>query len=71
MIARKYNTPEAFRQAVDQRLRNDAQEANVTLDHRRQFFVYERFIARLSKVLGNGFIIAGGVALEFLVASAP
>jgi hypothetical protein len=67
MAARKYNTPAAFRQAVDQRLRNDAQEANVTLDHRRQLFVYERFIARLSKVFGDDFIIAGGVALEFLV----
>lgn len=67
MIARRYKTPAAFKEAVDQRLRNDAAKKNVTLDYRRQILVYERFIARLSKVFGNDFIIAGGVALEFLV----
>jgi len=67
MTTRRYKTPAAFKAAVDQRLRSDAAKKNVTIDHRRQLFVYEQFIARLSKVFGNGFIIAGGVALEFLV----
>ncbi len=67
MPSRTYKTPAAFKEAIDQRLRNDAETKNIALDHRRQIFIYERLIARLSKVLGSRLVITGGVALEFLV----
>lgn len=64
---RRYKTPMAFKEAIDQRLRTDARSRNITFVHRRQMFVYERFLARLSITLGDHFIVTGGVALEFLV----
>ena len=66
----RYRTPAAFREAIDQRLKTDAHGRGVSFVHRRQIFVYERFLARLSTVLGKDFVVTGGVALEFLLARA-
>jgi len=66
----RYRTPAAFRDAIDQRLKTDAHGMGIGFVHRRQMFVYERFLARLSTVLDGDFIVTGGVALEFLLTRA-
>lgn len=52
MKVRRYETPAAFKAALDQRLRNVA-EPGVGITRRRQLLVFDRYLARLGRVL-NG-----------------
>jgi len=46
----KYATPEAFRAALDQRIRNEAATSGVTVMRLRKRLAFERFLARLAVV---------------------
>lgn len=59
----RYETPEAFRQAVEQRLRSGAGGGD-EFNRRRQFLVFDRFLARIGEVMKETAILKGGVALE-------
>lgn len=63
MKARRYETPAAFKTALDQRLRNVA-EPGVGIVRRRQLLVFDRYLARLVRVLGRAATLKGGLALE-------
>lgn len=63
MTTRTYGSPEAFKQALEQRLRASA-ETGVGFARGRQLLVFERFLARVAAVLGNAATLKGGVVLE-------
>jgi hypothetical protein len=63
MTARKYDSPAAFKHALEQRLRN-ASMTGVDFARRRQLLVFDRFLARLVQIMGNTVILKGGLVLE-------
>jgi hypothetical protein len=60
---RKYDSPAAFKAALEQRLRNLSASGG-QFARRRQLLVFDRFLARVDRVLGNAAILKGGLALE-------
>ena len=62
-MTRSYATPEAFRQALEQRLRS-ATRGGVALGRRRQLLVFERFLARVAAHWGPAATLKGGIVLE-------
>lgn len=63
MTARQYATPLAFKQALEQRLKSSS-TTGVDFGRRRQLLVFDRFLARLSRVAGDTVTLKGGLALE-------
>jgi len=63
MTPRTYSSPEAFKQALEQRLR-DASGNGVEFGRRRQLLVFDRFLARVVAVLGDAATLKGGLVLE-------
>jgi predicted nucleotidyltransferase component of viral defense system len=64
MSARRYATPSQFKEALEARLSKKAQAAGVKIEHVRQRFVFERFLARLAAHFGDRVVLKGGVALS-------
>lgn len=60
----RYRTPEAFRAALDQRLKNEAATAGVALMRLRKRVAFERFLARLSAAESEGWMLTGAFALD-------
>jgi hypothetical protein len=63
MTERTYASPEAFKQALEQRLRTSA-NTGVEFGRKRQLLVFDRFLARIVAVLGDRAILKGGLVLE-------
>jgi hypothetical protein len=63
MTTRTYSSPEAFKQALEQRLRS-ATETGGEFARRRQLLVFDRFLARLVAALGDAATLKGGLVLE-------
>jgi hypothetical protein len=63
MTARSYSSPEAFKQALEQRLRSAARTGG-EFARRRQLLVFDRFLARIVAVLGDAATLKGGLVLE-------
>ena len=63
MTTRAYSSPEAFKQALEQRLRS-ATKTGGGLARRRQLLVFDRFLARIVAVLGDAATLKGGLVLE-------
>jgi hypothetical protein len=63
MTARTYSSPEAFKQALEQRLRS-ATKTGGELPRRRQLLVFDRLLARLVAVLGDAATLKGALVLE-------
>lgn len=63
MTIRKYPSPEAFKQALEQRLRTSA-KSGAEFARRRQLLVFDRFLARVVAVLGDAVTLKGGLVLE-------
>jgi hypothetical protein len=64
MTAQTYASPQAFKQALEQRLKT-ASTSGVDFARRRQLLVFDRFLARVVAVLGNTVLLKGGLVLEF------
>ncbi len=60
----KYETPEAFRTALEQRLKNEATTSGVALMRLRKRVAFERFLARLAASESGGWLLKGAFALE-------
>jgi len=54
-----------FRQALEQRLMNDARRDGVSLNHRRKLVVFERLLARLVQAAPERWVLKGALALQF------
>lgn len=63
MTPRTYASPEAFKQALEQRLRSSA-ETGAEFARKRQLLVFDRFLARIVAVLGDAATLKGGLVLE-------
>ncbi len=63
MTARSYSSPEAFKQALEQRLRSAA-KSGAAFTRSRQLLVFDRFLARVVAVLGSAVTLKGGLVLE-------
>lgn len=60
----RYETAEAFRTALEQRLKNEAQATGVALLRLRKRVAFERFLARLATAESSGWALKGAFALE-------
>lgn len=63
MTIRTYSSPEAFKQALEQRLRASA-KSGAEFARQRQLLVFDRFLARVFAVLGDAATLKGGLVLE-------
>src|SRR5438105_3098028 len=63
MTTRTYTSPQAFKQALEQRLRT-ASKTGADFARRRQLLVFDRFLARIVALLGDGVLLKGGLVLE-------
>lgn len=60
----RYATAEAFRTALEQRLKNEAEASGVALIRLRKRVAFERFLARLAASESSGWVLKGAFALE-------
>ena len=63
MTTRRYASPEAFKQALEQRLRA-ATKTGADFARKRQLLVFDRLLARIVQVLGTAVTLKGGLVLE-------
>jgi hypothetical protein len=63
MSVRRYLTGDAFRNALEQRLRRNASHGD-DFNRRRQLLVFHRFLARASQVFADAITLKGGLVLE-------
>lgn len=68
-MIRRYATPLAFKQALEQRLKSSSANG-VDFARRRQLLVFDRFLARLVAVVGDAVTLKGGLVLEIRLARA-
>lgn len=59
-----YETPQALRAALEQRLLNTSRETDVSLDRLRRRVVFERVLSRLQAAEPGQWVLKGGMALE-------
>jgi hypothetical protein len=69
MTMRAYSSPPAFKAALEQRLKATSKDG-VDFARRRQLLVFDRFLARVSAVLGDTVLLKGGLVLELRLARA-
>jgi predicted nucleotidyltransferase component of viral defense system len=60
----RYETANAFRTALEQRLKNEAQATGVALLRLRKRVAFERFLVRLTTSESSGWVLKGAFALE-------
>lgn len=63
MTTRTYFSPQAFKQALEQRLRT-ASKSGADFARRRQLLVFDRFLARIVALFGDAVLLKGGLVLE-------
>ena len=65
-MTKTYATPQAFRHALETRLRN----LGGSIERRRQLLVFDRLLARIDHVFGDAATLKGGLVLEIRLATA-
>jgi len=63
MKVHSYDSPAAFKKALEQRLKRSS-SGGADLNRRRQLLVFDRFLARITQTLGDAIILKGGLVLE-------
>ncbi|MEN8148295.1 MAG: nucleotidyl transferase AbiEii/AbiGii toxin family protein [Planctomycetota bacterium] len=63
-MTRSFATPEAFRQALEHRLRERASGSGQELARLRQLLVFDRFLARIAATFGDRAVLKGGLVIE-------
>jgi hypothetical protein len=63
---RRYESPEDFKRALEQRLRNTSSSGE-DFARRRQVLVFERFLARVAVRFGDRVVLKGGLVLELRI----
>jgi hypothetical protein len=62
----RYSTAAAFKQALETRLRSSS-SSGTDFARRRQLLVFDRFLARITRELGDSAILKGGLVVELRV----
>lgn len=70
MTKRSYGSPQAFKTAIEERIRT-AEGGGANLARRRQILVFSRFLARVAAVFGEAVTLKGGLVLEMRIQRAP
>lgn len=65
-----YDTPQALRMALEQRLLNQSEGTGISLDRLRRRVIFERIVARLEFAEPGQWVLKGGMALEVRIADA-
>lgn len=65
----KYNSAAAFRQALEQRLKNEAAATGLGLARLRKRVAFELFLRRLLVVAPDRWVLKGALALDFRLAT--
>ena len=60
----RYATPQAFKAALEQRLRHRAAGDGLELQRLRQLVVFDRFLARVFSMFEDAVVLKGGLVLE-------
>lgn len=60
----RYGTPTALRAALEQRLLNESQNSDISLDRLRRRVMYERIVVRLDSAEPDAWVVKGGLALD-------
>jgi len=68
-MIRRYATPLAFKQALEQRLKSSS-TTGAGFARRRQLLVFDRFLARVVSIVGDAVTLKGGLVLEMRLARA-
>jgi len=63
MTTRSYDSPAAFKQALQQRPRSSS-ASGIDFARRRQLLVFDRFLARVVQEMGDTAVLKGGLVLE-------
>lgn len=61
----RYRSAEAFRQALEQRLRDRSRATGASLMRLRKAVVFDRLLARLSEAAAGRWVLKGALALDF------
>jgi predicted nucleotidyltransferase component of viral defense system len=61
----RYETPAAFRAALEDRLKTRSAETGISLSRLRKSVVFDRLLARLVEVAAGRWVLKGALALEF------
>lgn len=69
MKQRTYDTPAAFKRALEDRLKAGS-ASGVDFARRRQLLVFDRFLARVAVAFGDAVMLKGGLVLELRLARA-
>lgn len=64
-MIRTYETPLAFKMAIETRLREKARASGMDMGRLRQLVVFDRCLARLFTLFGEAIALKGGLVLEF------
>jgi Nucleotidyl transferase AbiEii toxin, Type IV TA system len=64
----KYTSAAAFRQALDQRLKNEAATSGLSVGRLRKRVAFEMFLRRLLAVAPDRWVLKGALALDFRLA---
>lgn len=63
-MTRRYETPAAFRDALEARLRKQARVTASDVSRVRRLLIFDRFLARIIAEFQNAAVLKGGVAIE-------
>ena len=66
MTSRQYESPAAFKEALEHRIRARTPK-DAIVARTRQLLVFDRFLARIAAVFGEAATLKGGVALELRI----
>jgi hypothetical protein len=66
MTTREYESPAAFKEALEHRIRARTPK-NAIVARTRQLLVFDRFLARIAAMFGDAATLKGGVALELRI----
>lgn len=67
----RYETPEALRAALEDRLRNEGAGSGTDVARLRRRTVFERLLVRLERASPGTWVVKGGMALELRLGPAP
>jgi len=70
MTHKKYQTPAAFRRALEDRLKEGSREIKMDLQRMRRSVAFERLLCRLFASGNEKWILKGGYAMELRIQSA-